>query len=91
MSIEYNRAPTTLEVWQAFRKSIHENLNAWGVFESCTDIQEHGASYILTVWGLKDSCVPMIGAETRYFSDWGVKDEESVEHNYFVFSVKEAE
>jgi hypothetical protein len=88
MTITSKRIPTTLEVYRLLLSTHRESIS---VFESCTDIVEHGSSYVLTVWGFKNSEAPLFGASTSYFTYWGEKDEESVEHRYWLYELTSEE
>ncbi len=73
--INYRRIPTDYNVYVALVREesgiVRENM---AVFSSYTNIVENGMSTIFTEWGIKDSPIPIVGAETTYESELDMKD-----------------
>ncbi len=83
--LNYRRIPTDYSVYVALVRDetgiVRENM---AVFSSYTNIVENGMSTIFTEWGIKDSPIPIVSAETKYESEYDKEIEGTRTHSYWL-------
>lgn len=85
--MQYHRVPTSYAVYRTILDEHSSNSklnNTVCVFESYTNIVEHGPCTIYTLWGFKGSDCALVGAKTTYDMEWGEEVKGTTLYEYWL-------